>query len=206
MKASDTPAKLIRQLYGDFDHGYDLDKSETRIVRASKSSPTYGEIMPAATHHLLTHLKLGEKDVLYDLGSGVGKFIIQAAMTVKAKKMVGVELAQTRHEIAQEHLALAKKEKLLRTKNVKFECEDILKLNLSKATVIYTCSTAFPERFMKTLTKFVAKSAKKGVCFISLQELPENPFFEKQEHLRLDMSWKRKTKVHIYKLVVPNRK
>ncbi len=197
-----SPARLIRKLYGKQDHGYDLNRGEAKKVRQSRSCATYGEIMPAATQHLLDYLQPGPRDVLMDLGSGAGKFIIQAAMTVKAKKMLGVELADSRCQIAREHLALAKTQKLLLTRNVDFVCGDILKTDIANATIIYTCSTAFPLRFMQHLTRHLA-SGKKGLRVASLQELPDNPWFDKVEHLFLDMSWRRKTKVHIYILSKP---
>lgn len=192
--------RVIQALYGD-GHGYfDLPEVEERHIRSTRSSSVYGEIMPAAAAQLLDYLDLRRDDVLYDLGSGVGKFVLQAAMSHPLRKAVGVELARSRCRMAQRVLRAARRQGQIKSRQVGFRCADILQTYLADATVIYTCSTAFPPSFMDRLTRRLA-TLREGVVVVSLQELGDNPWFDPLDVLRLDMSWKRRTPVHVYELV-----
>ena len=195
--------KILRRLYKDIDGHIDLGAKEQEKIRAAKSSAIYGEITPAAAEKLIEYINFKPKDVFYDLGSGVGKLIIHAAMLAKPKKLVGIELSTSRHAMARSVLKQAEKENLLKAKNVEFVCGDILKRNLDEATVIYTCSTAFPERFFNKVVNRIAE-LKPGTIFISLDEAKPNKRLQEIDVLRLDMTWKRRTPVYIYKVVKPD--
>ena len=72
--------------------------------------------------------------------------------------------------------------------------------DLSDATVVYSCSTAFPLPFMKRLVEHLA-TLKKGLMFVTLQDLDPNVWFEPQDVLYLDMSWRRRAAVYVYQLM-----
>ncbi len=201
---SKQPRVAIQRLYRGLHGYYDLSgDEEDRILRA-RSSSMYGEIMPAATEALLDHLNLGPKDVLYDLGSGLGKFVIQAAMSRPLKKCVGIELASSRARIAREMLHEVRRAGLLETKDVHLEEGDFMRHDLSDATAIYTCSTAFPATLVDRMV-FRLSSLKKGLLLASVRDLDDNPYFEQVDELRLDMSWKRRSRVYIYRLIRSRR-
>ena len=166
-------------------------------MRAAKSSATYGEIRPAATLHLLDALQLTRRDVFYDLGCGVGKVVLLAAMASSAKRCVGVELAADRIALAREVLDHAHAQRFVRRGRVEFREADILRTDLSDATVLYTCSTAFPTPFMGRLMRKLA-ALQKPLTLATLQVLDDHPAFEQRRVLRLDMSWRRRAKVYIY--------
>lgn len=174
-----------------------MPRGAESVVKERKSSAVYGEIMPAATGHLLDYLQLGTKDVLVDFGSGVGKLIVQAALTHKLRRCVGYELVKPRHQTAQDALQDAIDQRLLKTRDVEFRNADFMRGALEPATVIYTCSTAFPEALMQRLVRRVSKLPS-GTRFVSLQDIDDNPWFDLKDVLRLDMSWARRRKVHIY--------
>ena len=123
-------------------------------------------------------------------------------MLTKIKKIVGVELSTSRHKMAKSVLNQAKAEGLLKSNNIEFCCADILKRNLDEATIIYTCSTAFPERFFNKVVNKVSE-AKAGTLFISLDEAKPNKRLKKLDVLRLDMTWKRRSAVYIYEVIDP---
>lgn len=200
-ETTDDPRRTLRRLYRGLDGFLVPEHEEDRVVRA-KSSPLYGEIMPAAVGHLLDYLRLGSRDVLYDLGSGVGKMVVQAALSVRTKKLVGIELVRARHEVAEAVLEEARRARLLRTKNVSFACRDFMRTDLSDATVVYTCSTAFSTPYLTRLARRLTR-LKKGALLVSLQDLDEQRAFELVDVLRLDMSWKRRSKVYVYRLERP---
>lgn len=72
-----------------------------------------------------------KKDVVYELGSGDGEFILMAGRQFHAKKAVGIEIDYSRYLIA------LLKNKLANNKNVKFARKDFKLVNISDANVVY---------------------------------------------------------------------
>lgn len=196
-RCSEDPKTSLRRLYRGLN-AFDVTRAEESIVVQRLSSPLYGEIMPTAAEHLFDYLQLDSKDVLFDLGSGAGKFVMHAAMTNKMRRCVGIELVKPRHRISEFVLSEAKAAGLLRTEDVEFQCWDFMRAKLAHATVIYTCSTAFPAELMIRLTRRLARLPS-GTRFVSLQDIDDNPWFELQHVLRLDMTWARRRRVHVYR-------
>lgn len=65
-----------------------------------KLSATYGEITPRGFSTLAARMALAREDVYCDLGSGLGRTVMQAAREHGCRKSVGVELSSTRHNAA----------------------------------------------------------------------------------------------------------
>jgi hypothetical protein len=187
---------VLRRLYRGVD-GFDIARREEARVRKAKSSATYGELRPAATLHLLEALQLTRRDVFYDLGSGVGKVVLLAAMVTPARRCIGVELAPGRVADACRVLAQAQRDRLVSTRRVQLREDDILATDLSDATVVYTCSTAFPTPFMGRLQRKLA-ALQRPLTFVTLQVLDDHPAFERHDVLRLDVTWRRRAKVYVY--------
>lgn len=189
--------QIMNRAYKDLC-GFEIPKTDSLTIKKSKGSPVYGEIKQAALDKLLSYLNLSTKDVFYDLGSGVGKVIMQTALSTPAKKIVGVELSHSRHHEAEIALSrLIAHDPSLKTK-VMLLNKDLMTVDLSDATVIYSCSTAFSIKFMAEIVKRLL-TFPQTFRLVSLQELPEENDFELEDILRLDMSWLRSTPVHIYK-------
>lgn len=189
---------MLHRLYGT-EHGYELDPADHARVEATGSSPTYGEIMPTAITKLAERLELGPGDVFYDLGSGVGKVVLQIAMTVAVDKCVGVELVGSRHRVAQRMLKRVRDAGLLRARACTFRKTDFMRARLGDANVVYTCSTAFSTEFMNELAARLAR-LRPGLRWVSTQDLDDNDWFRLETIHRLDMSWRRRSKVHVYRL------
>jgi SAM-dependent methyltransferase len=192
------PRAVVRTLYREVD-GFAIPRPDEKRVWASKGSPTYGEIMPAATLHMLEYLDLGADDVFYDLGSGVGKVVMMAALATNVSRAVGIELSRSRVAKARRVLERAELREVVPCGRVELRNEDILKASLDDATVIYTCSTAFRLEFMlKVVTKLVRLG--RPVTFVSTQGLSSRRAVRLVDTLRLDMSWRRKSKVYVYQV------
>lgn len=197
------PAAVIRRLYVD-EHGYGQGQDEEALVLAARSSPTYGELMPAATTALVQRLGLGPGDSFYDLGSGIGKVVLQVAMTAAVDRCVGIELVGSRHRIAERMLARLRPLGLLRAREVRLRRGDFMRARIGDATVVYTCSTAFSTPFMNELCARLAR-LRPGLRWVSTQDVDDNPWFRLEGIHRLDMSWRRRSKVHVYRLVRTRR-
>lgn len=186
----------LKRLYKDV-WAYTIPKHEDLKIRKSSGSSLYGEITFASLDKLLTYLKVGEDDVFFDLGSGIGKVVLQVGMTRPVKKVVGVELSASRFKESILALNEAAKQKWVSKRHCQFVHQNILDANLSKATVIYTCSTAFPGTFMKKLARKLA-AVERPLKIVSMQEMPDNCGLTFADKLQLDMSWARKTPVFIF--------
>jgi SAM-dependent methyltransferase len=189
----------VRRLYRELD-GFEIPKADARRVQRSRGSPTYGELMPTATARLLAQLELGPEDLFVDMGSGIGKVALLAAMTTDVGRALGIELSETRHAQAERALQRAREQDVPGTERVSFAQADMLTHPLDDATVVYTCSTAFLPGFMKRLVRRLA-SLPNLRKLATLQDLDPHPAFELVEIYRLDASWKRRTKVHVYERV-----
>lgn len=196
-----TAREHVHRLYRRL-HGWEISDAEERSVLATRSSPTYGEIHPSAVERLLEHLQLGKRDVLYDFGSGIGKVVLQVAMSEAVRRIVGIELVAGRHAIAERVLARARARDLLRTRRVDLLDADFMRVDVSDATVVYTCSTAFSDPFMRSLARRLAR-LRPGLRLVTTQELDPPGRFAEIDVLPLDMSWRRRSEVHVYRLRPP---
>ncbi len=193
----------LRRLYKDIS-GYDIPRDEEKAIRERRGSPTYGEINVGSVQKLIDHLQLGTNDVVYDLGSGVGKMVLQVAMTTSVRKCVGIEMAPSRHQGARAALTRARELGLLRARECEFFRGDFMEADLADATVIYTCSTTFSDRLMRRLTLKLS-TLSPGLRFITTRHPIVRHGFEEDAELRLDMSWHRRSPVFIYRLPVKSR-
>jgi hypothetical protein len=189
--------QIMNRIFKDIC-GFKIPKDDEKEVRKSKGSPIYGEITHNSVDKLLNYLDLTSKDILYDLGSGVGKVVLHTALTTRVKKVCGIELSETRHNDAVLALEKAMAWAPHIYHRVEFKNDDLMKADLSSATVIYTCSTAFSLGFMKTLTDRLAKLSHK-FRLVTLQDLPSERHFTLEDKIRLNMTWIRNTPVYIYR-------
>ena len=188
--------KIIKSLYEDI-WAFQIPRHDDLRVRSAKSSSLYGEITSGSLEKLIQYLRIKSDDVFYDLGSGVGKVVMQVALNSPVKKAIGIELSETRFNHAQDVRRQAIKQKLIAAARIKFRNADVLSTNLNNATIIYTCSTAFPERFMKPLGSKLAK-LKSNPTIVTLQELPDCDL-SLIDSLKLDMTWARRVPLYVYK-------
>lgn len=188
--------RQLARLYGD-RHGYEDLPTEERAVRDAGSDAMYGELMPSATERLFAYLELSKRDVFYDLGSGIGKVVLHAALALPLRRAVGIEMVRRRHDLAVEVLDQIDARGLLQTETCELWCGDFMRLPISDATVIYTCSTAFPDALMSRLARRVARLPKLR-CFVSLREPEVLHGLELVDVLNLDASWRRNSKAFVY--------
>lgn len=193
----DDPRRTILRVYRQVDDGFFIPDTEESEIRATRGSPTYGEITPTSVDRMLTYLQMTDRDVFYDLGSGVGKVINQVAISVPIRRCVGVELSETRVRLARSALRRLRREVPVRARRCSFRCEDLLDTALDDATVIYTCSTAFSWRFLVRICQRV-RAIGRPLKFLTVQELEPMKGFEHVETLRLDMTWQRRDRLYIY--------
>lgn len=189
-KKSLSPHALIAEIYANLS-GNQITAAESDLIKKKGGNPTYGEIKPESLTKLLQELAITKNDVLYDLGSGTGKVVIQSYLEFPFKKVVGTELSEYRYKQAMDALAQLKKRGLIKKKRtISFIQGDIVETSCTDATVIYMCSTCFSDELMTKLAEKISQ-LKKGTRVITLKQLP-NPKKYKlalMREYRLAMSW-----------------
>jgi len=117
--------------------------------------------------------KLSKNDIVYELGSGDGEFILMAGKNFNVKKAVGIEIDYSRYFISKIRALI------LGCKNVKFVRKDFKKVKVSDATVVYFYLV--PEVIKRILPK-LKKELKPGTRIISYRyEVPLKLLKEKDD-------------------------
>jgi hypothetical protein len=196
--------KIIDTIYADLHKGFSLSVKKQKEFIQNPEDATYGEITHQGAEDLFKYLQLREDDVFYDLGSGVGKLIVQSYLVTPAKKVVGIELSSLRAIQAKKAFKKMLEMDLIHPKkNIDFIEGDFLKQSLNDATVIYICDVSFSDKLMKKISAKISK-LNPGIRVISYKNL--NTFF-KGNKFRLEdtksyqTSWnKAGSSVHIYRI------
>jgi len=197
------PEKLSKKLEEAYVgiSGFGIAAEEADYIREKGGAPTYGEIIYPSMDKVLKKLKVNAQDVFYDLGCGVGKFVLYTHMATRAKKSVGIELSESRYQGAQEAKKRAQAARLLHSnRQVSFLHEDITQADLSDATIIFMCSTCFSPSLMEKLTDMFL-TLKPGLQIVTLKKLPEHPQLQCVEGTHFQTSWSSNSPFYFYKLL-----
>jgi hypothetical protein len=176
----------------------DTPDAERRLVNASHgpagvqddNAHVYGEPAPATTDLMLRRLRLGDQDVLYDLGCGRACFLLQALLTTPLRRAVGVELAASRHTIALTARELAATSGLLEPgKRLELREEDLAATRLEDATVVYMDSVFYSDELLLKVARNMARARNLRAVVMVMKGLPPNPWFRLEGKEKWKMSW-----------------
>ncbi|MFH1462006.1 MAG: hypothetical protein ABIF12_03610 [bacterium] len=197
-KSSNTK-EYLQTIYSDIS-GYNISEQDRETVNKNGSA-VYGEIKYESLKTILDDLKPNKNDVFYDLGSGVGKATVQASLDYKFNRCFGIELSKERHEQAEKICKLLKKDKKIsRYHNVIFKNQDIAKTNFKNASIIYICSTCYPESLINILMKKF-KDLKPGTRILTLKSLHLTKNLELVKTYNLAVSWSKSSPIYLYKII-----
>jgi hypothetical protein len=189
--------RRVAQLYREIN-GFGL-MAEERKLRGNRSV-VYGELAPNGVRKLLRWLRPGKTDVFYDLGSGVGKLVLELGMAAGVRKCVGIEVAGSRWNGSQSAAMEAKKKGWIQAKRLEFRKESFLDSDLTDATILYSCSTCFSARLMERLGRKIA-GLNRRLIFVTFQMLPRpRRRFELVRKLSLDTSWRTQVTAYVYEV------
>lgn len=127
----------------------------------------YGEITPRGFTSLGNRLRLGPADVFADLGSGIGKAVVQSVAQFGAQSAVGVELSPARHSRA---LAALEAVPVDVASRVRLHCGDCAAQStweggpLSDASVVWMCSALFSDALMDRIAHRLTASRVRTVA------------------------------------------
>merc|ERR1719214_119895 len=100
--------RFVDRAYGDDTVIADLPDATVRNAADKVGEPwdkachedTYGEIPQSSALALFRHLNLSPTDVFADLGCGLGKMVVDAALFGRVRQTYGVELSHKRYDLA----------------------------------------------------------------------------------------------------------
>ncbi len=193
---------VLDELYSGIS-GSMIPHAESDFIQAKGGNSTYGEITPGALTAILQRLAITKKDVLYDLGSGTGKVVMQSYLEFPFKKVVGIELSAQRYNQAQRALYGLKSRGLVdKKRSISFIEGDIVETPYADATVVYLCSTCFSDDLMTKLAEKFSR-LKKGARIVTLKQIPHPNKYKLEliDESRQAMSWSTPegSPVYIYK-------
>lgn len=120
--------------------GYNAPLQETEAARTDDYEPTYGELTFDGVNELVKRIGLRPSDQFIDIGCGIGKLVIQAALQSGAQ-CTGIELCRSRYDKAIRALHFCQTYHYI--PNVRFIYADATTFSYNNATVVYMCSTCF---------------------------------------------------------------
>jgi hypothetical protein len=194
------PAIAIRRLYkgvnGFSTYGTAPDGRQFRRVHGL----IYGEVTARGIAQLIRATAMSADDCFVDLGSGTGKLALHVAMAVPGVRCRGIEIAGARHEAACDALRRAEAAGLISGGRVDFRHQDLLKADLSDATILFANSTCFSARLLGRLAARICR-LDRNVTFVSLQRLSRRAerAFSPAEKRRCATSWDRMNTMHVYR-------
>jgi len=116
-------------------------------------SQTYGELIPESVTKLLSNIKPTENDHILDLGSGIGKLVIQCCLEADFGSVTGIEIVPECYKLA---ISLSEKVRpQLKGKQLYLLEGDFLAPSWIPYNILYTCSTCFPTALIDEITQKV---------------------------------------------------
>ena len=166
----DATASLLERIFHGLGDGDEIPIGDSHLIDDSGGHEAYGEITIRGMRELEPRLGPREGDVFYDLGSGTGKAVIQAALEWPVERAVGVELSPSRNGIGE--VAMSRAEPLLQQR-VQLRQGDIIACEgCEDASLVYVASLLFDEPFMQRLGARLS-SLPKLRTLATLKRFPE---------------------------------
>jgi len=142
----------------------------------------YGEIDLCALLDLLDHIKPTVLDVFYDLGSGSGKVLMATQLRYPKMKVVGIELLQPLHDLAEE---IGQSHPPPRPT---FICGNFLTYDFSDATILLINATAFSPALWDRLVARLQTFKQGTKIIVTSKKAPATGFIQRYGAME-KMSW-----------------
>jgi hypothetical protein len=157
--------------------------------------------MPAGIHKLLDLLELDASSTLCDLGSGIGRVVLQAALQSDMQSAVGLELSDSRLEQA-EAAATVLTGLGQRLRPLRFVRADLGSCDLAAAaggaSHYFMCSTSFGAALCRSLAERLAAAPGFHVLVTSRPLPPQVHLIKAGEVRGVEYSWIKDGSLHVY--------
>lgn len=163
---------------------------------------TYGEMTFDGMETLIREANIGPNDVFVDLGSGNGRAVIQTFVNAGTRRAYGIEFHPERSynsERALKKVYQQRPECLAHDRICSFQLQNIKDVyTLGDATVIYMCSTCYPEELLDAVYEKV-KQSKNLRCIITHKQYDKfKEFLPKVRTVTVSCTWNPKLSWFLY--------
>ncbi|MBI3930072.1 MAG: methyltransferase domain-containing protein [Armatimonadetes bacterium] len=167
------------------DHYRDIDTPGIFAAALARSGYhgrnfMYGDTAVPVIYRLLQRIGADSEDVFFDLGCGCGMPVLTASMLVK--KAVGIDLIPGAIQFCRLSQAA------LGLDNVEFRTGDLLRTNLTEASIVFVAATAFD--FLGALRERLL-TVRPGTVVVSVTHSFEAPSLQLVESIPMEFSWTR---------------
>jgi len=190
--------RVFESVYKDIN-GFLVSKQSAEREKHFSPEDVYGEINNAEFLNLLRRVNPKPGEVFYDLGSGVGKTVILAALSYPFEKVCGIEQIQDLSDLskacAQGLRSKKAAQELLGKTRIEFIQGDFFDIDFSDANIVYINATAFMDIWQELSVKLESLKPGSRVLVVGRQLLSDS-FYLIESDLAL-MTWG-KTMLHVY--------
>jgi hypothetical protein len=154
-------------------------------------SETYGEILFSGVNQLLSSVNLTERDVFFDLGSGLGKLVLQVFMLSPAREVCGIELIPELHQQANLMADRTKRELpwfYTNGRQLRLMQGSFLSVSFSGATVVLISSPCFSPDLLCQLASIIDQTPTIHTV-LTMRPLPMLERFVFKRAIRIHCSW-----------------
>lgn len=161
---------------------------------SASGSLTYGEMLYPSVKKLLKKCNLSstvEKSTFLDLGSGLGKFVLQVFMQTALSKVIGIEYRSELSEQSSEAVKRIQQDFPFFWENervLKVITGDFLKESWEGANIVYACSTCFRPELLVAIGDRINQEASLQQVF-TLKPLPTLTKLALKEVFTVECSW-----------------
>lgn len=137
-----------------------VNKAGRKVLQSMGKEETYGEIEPRGLRVILEAIRneINVGDVMFDLGSGVGKVVAQFAFETECGRCVGIELGERRHKNAIKAWSAMQSAGCFaqQTERMSFINADMLRETQWKdATVLFVNAVCYPPALWDELERII---------------------------------------------------
>lgn len=172
------------------------DQHEEEAIEAigGPEAATYGEVTPIGMRAMAKRLGIDAADFFVDLGSGLGRAVLQVASEFGVRKSAGIEYAPSRHALAEEALlAVGDANVAARVFFVCGDCADeaVWRDHLRDATVVFASNLLFGDDLNeRTALRLEASEAVRVVATLKPFVRPLQGFTEELPPEMVETSWR----------------
>jgi len=183
-------------------YGSDGAGPDGRKLRRARAR-VYGERTPVGTRQLIAATRLGAGDVFVDLGSGVGKVVLQVALAIPGVRCIGIEIDGARHASACEALRRAEACGALEPGRCVLLHGDMRRADLGTATVLFAHATCFPAAMLGSVARRIA-AQDRTVTLVTTGKLSGRAarLLAFTGSRACQLSWDRHHRIHLYRRLV----
>jgi len=164
-------------------------KEEDALIQAGICI-TYGELLYPSVKKLLHIARLAPTDIFLDLGSGLGKCVLQIFLQTALQKVIGIEAIPALHQQAcqaQEQMQAALPF-LWENRTLDLVEGNFLEKDWQGATIVYSCSTCFDRRLLNAIGHKINEEKQVQQVF-SLRALPTLKRLRLKKVFVVECSW-----------------